>query len=153
LIESQKSARLIKEDQKDTMLTSREKALSFEERSRSETNGSQENAAPMNPNQKEPNQTLFLERSAKKSMHLTPQQMKTALFVLFLSILAATAIITLLGVLEVIKIKESFLTALFTSLLIELVAAVIALFKKTSFFGDEKMLEDIDAVEKRVRSL
>ena len=62
---------------------------------------------------------------------------KNILFYTFLIIFILTAIITLLGVLELIKIKPGYLNTLFTVLIIELVAAVIALFRKTDFFTDD----------------
>lgn len=63
--------------------------------------------------------------------------MKEALFYTFLGIFVVTAIVTLLGVTNKITIKDRFLNALFASLLIELVVAMIALFKSADFFGDD----------------
>lgn len=51
------------------------------------------------------------------------------LFIVFLLIFIATAIITLLGITNVIKnIKDKFLTALFTALILEVVASIIFMF-------------------------
>lgn len=62
--------------------------------------------------------------------------MKDALFWIFLAIFSVTAIITLLGITGVIKtIKENYLNALFTALIIEVVAAVVLLFQNTDFLG------------------
>jgi hypothetical protein len=95
--------------------------------------------------------TLF--GKEEESMNLTPKQMKAAMFTLFFILFAATSVITLLGVLDLIKVREGYLNALVASLLLELIAAMITLFKKTSFFGDEKTEAHIEEIEKRVRSL
>lgn len=65
--------------------------------------------------------------------------MKTHLFYTFLVIFAATAVITLLGVTNVITIREGYLTGLVTAFLIELAGAVIAIFKSANFFAAEKV--------------
>lgn len=62
--------------------------------------------------------------------------MKNHFFYAFLIIFLATAIITLLGISEVIHIQEFYLKGLFGALLIELVGVVIGLYKKTDFFVD-----------------
>ena len=64
--------------------------------------------------------------------------MKTHLFYTFLAIFAATAIVTLLGVTNVIVIREGYLTALVSAFLIELAGAVIAIFRSAKFFAPEK---------------
>jgi hypothetical protein len=64
--------------------------------------------------------------------------MKTHLFYTFLVIFAATAVITLLGLTNVIMIREGYLTGLVTAFLIELAGAVIAIFKSANFFTAEK---------------
>jgi len=67
--------------------------------------------------------------------------MKSHLFYTFLLIFAATAIVTLLGVTNVIQIQEGYLTALVSAFLLELTGAVIAIFKSANFFeGDHKPL-------------
>ncbi|MGH9427696.1 MAG: hypothetical protein ACRD2L_15505, partial [Terriglobia bacterium] len=63
--------------------------------------------------------------------------MKVHLFYAFLAIFAATSIITLLGVTNVIPIREGYLTALVGAFLIELAGAVIAIFKSANFFASE----------------
>jgi hypothetical protein len=63
---------------------------------------------------------------------------KTHLFYTFLVIFAATAIVTLLGVTNVIVIREGYLTALVSAFLIELAGAVIAIFKSANFFAPEE---------------
>lgn len=62
---------------------------------------------------------------------------KKHLFYTFLFIFAATAVITLLGVTNVITIREGYLTGLVTAFLIELAGAVIAIFKSANFFSAE----------------
>lgn len=64
--------------------------------------------------------------------------MKTHLFYTFLVIFGATAVITLLGVTNVITVREGYLTALVAAFLIELAGAVIAIFKSANFFAQEK---------------
>jgi hypothetical protein len=62
--------------------------------------------------------------------------MKEALFWIFIIIFSLTAIITLLGITGVIKtIKENYLNALFTALILEVVAAVVLLFQNTNFLA------------------
>ena len=65
------------------------------------------------------------------------------LFIVFISIFTVTAIITLLGITNLIKgIREKYLTPLFTALILEVVAAVILLFKNQDF-SDQKTIPDI----------
>jgi hypothetical protein len=64
--------------------------------------------------------------------------LKTHLFYTFLVIFAATSVVTLLGVTNVIAIREGYLTGLVSAFLIELAGAVIAIFKTSDFFGSEK---------------
>ncbi len=63
--------------------------------------------------------------------------MKRHLFYTFLTIFILTAGITLLGITDIIAIREQYLTPLFSALLIELVGAVIALYKVAKFFDDD----------------
>lgn len=64
------------------------------------------------------------------------------LFIVFMAIFTITAIITLLGITGVLKnIKEKYLTPLFSALILEVVAAVILLFKQQDFSG-EKVIPD-----------
>lgn len=59
-----------------------------------------------------------------------------ALFWIFVSIFTVTAIITLLGITGVLKnIKENYLNALFTALILEVIAAVIFVFRGMDYSG------------------
>lgn len=60
--------------------------------------------------------------------------MQQIFFYSFLVIFIATAVITLLGITKRIAIHREYLKPLFSSLILELVAAVILVFTKTSFF-------------------
>lgn len=60
--------------------------------------------------------------------------MKKALFYTFLFVFASTALITLLGIIRIIEIDKEYLSKLFYALIVESIAPVIALFKKTEFF-------------------
>jgi len=60
--------------------------------------------------------------------------MKSALFYTFLAIFVATAAVTLLGITGVVAIDDFYLKGLFGALLLELVGAVIGLYKATPFF-------------------
>jgi hypothetical protein len=66
---------------------------------------------------------------------MTSSTFRSALFVTFIAIFAATAVITLLGIIDVVPIRDGYLKTLFTALILETVGAVIALFRSTSFFG------------------
>ncbi len=66
--------------------------------------------------------------------------MQWILFLTFIGIFAATAIITLLGVTEKIHVKPAYLKALFGALLIELIGAVITQFGETDFFAAENAI-------------
>ena len=66
--------------------------------------------------------------------------MKQAFFTTFLAILAATALVTLLGIAGWLPIDKEYLRKLFYLLIVELVTSMIALFKKTDFFGDKAAL-------------
>lgn len=69
---------------------------------------------------------------------------KQTLFYLFIGIFAVTAIITLLGITGVIKtIKDKYLNALFTALILEVVAAVILLFQAFNFTEESVNLADV----------
>ncbi|MGD0020226.1 MAG: hypothetical protein ABSD62_13315 [Candidatus Limnocylindrales bacterium] len=60
--------------------------------------------------------------------------MRKALFYTFLAIFVATAAVTLLGITGVVAIGDFYLKGLFSALLLELVGAVIGLYKATPFF-------------------
>lgn len=57
------------------------------------------------------------------------------LFYTFITIFIATAAVTLLGVVGVISIPEPQLSVLVGALLVELAAAVVALYRRTDFFA------------------
>jgi hypothetical protein len=62
---------------------------------------------------------------------------ESTLFWIFIVIFSITAIVTLLGITGVIKnIKERYLNALFTALILEVVAAVVILFREVKFEED-----------------
>jgi len=70
--------------------------------------------------------------------------MKRRLDVLYYSVIAifvATAAIAILGITGSLTINQEYLDVLFTALVIELVAAVIGLFKSTTWFGLNKLVE------------
>jgi hypothetical protein len=58
-----------------------------------------------------------------------------ALFYTFLAIFAATAIVTLLGVIGIVTIQGAQLNALLGAFLLELAGAVVVLFRGAPFFG------------------
>jgi hypothetical protein len=72
--------------------------------------------------------------------------MKQALFYMFLFVFGATAAVTLLGLTQMIPIQQGYLDKLFYLLIAESITPVIALFKKTDFFGvtpqDALQIED-----------
>ena len=80
--------------------------------------------------------------------------MKAHLFYTFLVIFAATALVTLLGVTNVIVIKDGYLTALVSAFLIELAGAVIAIFKSADFFdrNENKISTEAD-IRNSIRKL
>ncbi|MGZ6268760.1 MAG: hypothetical protein ACXWNR_09405 [Candidatus Limnocylindrales bacterium] len=61
-------------------------------------------------------------------------KLRDALFYTFLAIFAATAVVTLLGIVHVVAIDDFYLKGLFGALLLELVGAVIGLYRATPFF-------------------
>ena len=63
---------------------------------------------------------------------------QAVLFWIFVAIFTATAVITLLGITNVIKINQNFLTALFSALILEVIAAVILVFNSFNFNEEEK---------------
>jgi len=60
--------------------------------------------------------------------------MKKALFYVFLVIFGLTAMVTLGGITKVIAIDDFYLKGLFGALLVQLVGAVIALYRRADFF-------------------
>ncbi|MCR6657733.1 MAG: hypothetical protein NVV63_18430 [Opitutus sp.] len=69
--------------------------------------------------------------------------MKKPFFYTFLAIFAATAALTLLGMADVVKIKDGYLNALFGGLILELITAMIGLFRSTRFF-DDSLYQNLD---------
>lgn len=72
---------------------------------------------------------------------------RESLFYSVIVIFVITAVITLCGVADLITIKSGYLDVLFSALVIELVAAVIGLFKATDWFGKPDDLSPIRNVE------
>ncbi len=62
--------------------------------------------------------------------------MEIALFSVVLILFFATGIVTLLGLVQIVHIEKRYLTALFSALILELVASVLYLFSHTDFFRD-----------------
>ena len=62
--------------------------------------------------------------------------MKRHLFYTFLVIFGITSIVTLLGVIGVIKISDGYLWALVSAFLIESAGAVVTIFKRADFFSE-----------------
>ena len=61
--------------------------------------------------------------------------MKEALFFSFLAIFVITACVTLLGITKRVDIDRRYLNALFSALLLELVASVLAVYRGADFFS------------------
>jgi uncharacterized membrane protein YecN with MAPEG domain len=75
---------------------------------------------------------------------------ETTLFWIFVAIFSITAVITLLGITGVIKtIKEKYLNALFTALILEVIAAVILLFQQVNLNDSNDYGPCLDDVVKR----
>lgn len=68
---------------------------------------------------------------------------ESALFYLVLLLFAATGIVTLLGLVQKVSIEKKYLNALFSALILELVAAVIYLFSNTDFFAPRPDAEQL----------
>jgi hypothetical protein len=67
----------------------------------------------------------------------------TILFCVFVGIFALTALITLLGVCDILKIKEGYLKVLVSALIIELIGSVMGLFKTIFITQNVQMWEVI----------
>jgi hypothetical protein len=65
------------------------------------------------------------------------------LFWIFTGIFAISAAITLLGITNVLKIRDKYLNALFTALILEVVAVVLFLFKNTDYFNPGANLDQL----------
>lgn len=68
---------------------------------------------------------------------MSHQRMKQHLFYTFLAIFVATAAIALLGITGALAIPDFYLKSLTAALLIELVGAVIVMYKKVDFFAPD----------------
>ena len=69
------------------------------------------------------------------------------LFFSVIGIFVATAVVTLCGVIGILTIQSGYLDVLFTTLVIELVAAVIGLFKATDWFGTSNSFSEADIIK------
>lgn len=67
------------------------------------------------------------------------------LFWIFIGIFAISAAITLLGITNVLKIRDKYLNALFTALILEVVAVVLLLFRNTDYFNPGANLDHLIA--------
>lgn len=76
---------------------------------------------------------------------------KDILFYTFWVFFVVTFVITLLGITQQISIREGYLNALFTSLVLELCAGVISLFIKTDFFSTKKSESKITESKKECK--
>ena len=65
------------------------------------------------------------------------------LFWIFIGIFAISAAITLLGITNVLKIRDKYLNALFTALILEVVAVVLLLFKNSDYFNPGANLDQL----------
>ena len=72
--------------------------------------------------------------------------MNVILFSVFIAIFVATAIITLCSLPDWIKIPENYRKALFSALIIEVVACVILLFRETILEGQQKAISHTEWV-------
>jgi hypothetical protein len=70
-------------------------------------------------------------------------RMRVHLFYTFLGVYAATAVVTLLALVNLVQVREGFFVPLFGTFLVETVAVVIALFKRTDVLGEK---EDSDTL-------
>jgi len=77
--------------------------------------------------------------------------MKRHFFYAFLGAFVATTVVTLLGVAGIIPIAEAYLKPLVLAVLVESVGAVIALFNRTKFFGDEQTSQMQAIVDLKLR--
>jgi len=59
---------------------------------------------------------------------------ESALFYVVLILFAITGIVTILGLVQKVMIEKKYLNALFSALILELIAAVLYLFSNTEFF-------------------
>jgi hypothetical protein len=69
---------------------------------------------------------------------------ESVLFYVVLLLFAATGIVTLMGLVQKVTIEKKYLNALFSALILELIAAVLYMFSNTEFFetapGEDQLL-------------
>jgi hypothetical protein len=65
-------------------------------------------------------------------------RMRVHLFYTFLGVYAATAVVTLLAVVNLVQVRERFFVPLFGVFLVETIVVVMALFKRTDVFGKKE---------------
>jgi len=70
---------------------------------------------------------------AQPTQNTNNEHRKQILYYVFISVFVATALVTLLGITQVVQINDFYLKGLFGALLIELIGCVISLFRKTEF--------------------
>lgn len=68
---------------------------------------------------------------------------ESALFYVVLVLFAVTGIVTILGLVQKVVIEKKYLNALFSALILELIAAVLYLFSNTEFFDREPNIEEL----------
>lgn len=76
--------------------------------------------------------------------------MKKHLFYTFLTIFAATSVVTILGITGVVSIADGYLSSLVGAFLIELAGAAIAVFRTAKFFDDEEKEHDAELTRLKV---
>lgn len=77
---------------------------------------------------------------------------KDVLFYTFVGIFVSTAVITLLGIINVVEIREGYLNTLVGVLIVELVGAVIAMFRGVDFFSDDGATDGSEKLSQSVAS-
>lgn len=68
---------------------------------------------------------------------------ESALFYVVLLLFAGTGIVTILGLVQKVTIEKKYLNALFSALILELIAAVLYLFSNTEFFNKKPNADEL----------
>ena len=68
---------------------------------------------------------------------------ESALFYVVLLLFAVTGIVTILGLVQKVTIEKKYLNLLFSTLILELIAAVLYLFSNTDFFQQEPHADEL----------
>jgi len=68
---------------------------------------------------------------------------ESALFYVVLLLFAVTGIVTILGLVQKVTIEKKYLNALFSALILELIAAVLYLFSNTNFFQQKPSADEL----------